>query len=161
MTIIIIAAVARNRVIGRGNRLPWRLPDDLQRFRALTLGHTVVMGRKTYESLPAPLVGRRCLVLSRDPDFALSAGDGAVVRSLAELPYSDPRVDLFIAGGAHLYAQMLPMATRLYLTEVETEVDGDAYFPAFTDTVWTEIAREEHSADDRHAYAFRFRTLIR
>ncbi|MHB1566603.1 MAG: dihydrofolate reductase [Acidiferrobacter sp.] len=161
MTVIIIAAVARNRVIGRGNRLPWRLPDDLQRFRALTLGHTLVMGRKTYESLPAPLAGRHCLVLSRDPDFALSAKDGTVVRSLAELPHSDPRADLFIAGGAELYAQTLPMATRLYLTEVEADVDGDAHFPALTDTDWTEIAREEHPADDRHAFAFRFRTLVR
>lgn len=161
MTITIIAAVARNRVIGRDNRLPWRLPDDLQHFRALTLGHIVVMGRKTYESLPAPLDGRRCLVLSHDPGFVVDDAAGTVLRSLEDLRHYTQHEELFIAGGAHLYAQTLPLASRLYLTEVEADISGDAFFPELTVSDWTEIAHEEHPADTRHAFAFRFRTLVR
>ena len=134
MPISLIAAVARNGTIGRGGRLPWRLPDDLARFKQLTLGHTVLMGRRTWESLGRPLPGRRNVVLTRDAAFS-SPGCEAV-HSVGEGRALASRGELFVIGGAAVYAAFLPFAERLYITHVDAEVAGDAVFPAIDPLQW-------------------------
>ncbi|MDA8361999.1 MAG: dihydrofolate reductase [Gammaproteobacteria bacterium] len=159
MSLFLIAAVARNGVIGANNALPWRLPDDLKRFRALTMGHTVVMGRRTFESLPGPLPGRDCVVLTRDR--AGVPGPGVrYIHTLTEILDQARTRDVFIAGGANLYEQTIGLADRLYLTIVHAAVAGDAHFPPFAENAWDEIAAEHHEADARHIHAFTMRTLV-
>ena len=128
MLVSIIVAMAKNRVIGREGKLPWHLPSDLQRFKQLTMGHTLLMGSHTFESIGQPLPGRRTIVLSRDPDY--QAVDCEVATSIAAaLQLAKPAEELFICGGADIYRQTLPFAERIYLTELENEIAGDAYFP--------------------------------
>ncbi len=160
MSLILIAAVSRNGVIGVDNALPWRLPDDLKRFRTLTMGHTVVMGRRTYESLPGPLSGRRCVILTRS-GASPPASDVRTIHTLEEIFTTARTEDVFVAGGAMLYAQTLAAADRLYLTVVEATVRGDAHFPALEEADWRETESEHHPADARHPHAFTFRTLVR
>lgn len=157
--VILVAALAENGVIGRDGQLPWRLPEDLKRFRRLTLGNVILMGRKTWDSLGKPLDGRENRVLTRDPTFA---AEGATVfhrlDEALELP-SDRA--LMVIGGAEIYRQTLPLAERLELTEVWSEVPGDTRFPVYDPGDWQEIARQDHPADDRHPFGFRFVTLDR
>ncbi|MCF7221933.1 dihydrofolate reductase [Marilutibacter chinensis] len=158
MQMILIAALDRRHAIGRGNALPWRLPDDLKRFKALTLGRPLLMGRRTAESLGRALPGRRNLVLTRSGRVPF-AGMEAVVsvdeaRSLAEVDGAD---SLCVIGGGEVYALCLPAATRMHLTHVDTEVEGaDAFFPRFDTGRWQVLSREPHPADARHAFAFEF-----
>lgn len=153
----LIAAVAGNGVIGRDNGLPWRLPDDLKHFKALTLGHPVLMGRKTWESLGRPLPGRENLIVTRN--LAYQASACRVVHSLPEaLAACAGKALAFVIGGGELYAQALPLADTLYLTEVQTAVEGDAYFPDFDRTRYIETERRHHDADEAHAWAFDFVT---
>ncbi len=155
----VIAAVARNGVIGRDNRLPWRLPEDMRHFKALTMGNPVVMGRKTWESLPAkfrPLPGRQNIVVSRDTAYR---AEGAVVVGsvAAALAAAADAREVFVIGGAELYAQALNQAGRLQLTEIAADFPGDAYFPEFDRQAWRETARHAHRAaaeDGGFAYAF-------
>ncbi len=148
----LIAAVARNRVIGRGNALPWHLPEDLKRFRQLTLGHPVVMGRRTYESIGRPLPGRDNIVVTRNAGLAIAG-----VRTAASLPAA---LDIagertaFVIGGAEIYQLAFPLADRLYLTEVDADVEGDAFFPEFDRDRWRETAREPAPAASPMRYAF-------
>lgn len=161
MTISLIVAMDRKRLIGRAGDLPWRLPDDLKHFKALTLGKIVLMGRKTWDSLGRPLPQRENWVLSRDPAFR---PEGArVFADLASALAAAPAdAELMVIGGAQLYAQTLAQAQTLYLTEVDAELDGgDAWFPAFDRRQWQETQRQPHAADERHAYAFCFLTLRR
>lgn len=151
----LIAALDRDNGIGRGNTLPWRLPDDLARFKALTLGSPVLMGRKTAESLGRALPGRRNLVLTRSgavPFAGMEAVDSlALARDRAE------GAPLWVIGGGEIYALAMPMADRLYLTHVDTAVEGaDAFFPWVDPGRWEPVAREAHAADARHAFAFEF-----
>ncbi|MEU4292921.1 dihydrofolate reductase [Kribbella sp. NPDC026596] len=140
MTVILVAAVGRNGVIGRDNDLPWRIREDLQHFKQLTLGHTLVMGRKTYDSIGRPLPGRRTVVVTRQPDW--SADGVEVVHTLEEaLKYEG---DLYVAGGGEIYRQALPYADRLELTEVDQSPTGDVTFPELTPADWTETARDQH-----------------
>ena len=157
--IAIIAALARNRVIGRGNRLPWHLPDDLRHFKRLTLGRPIIMGRRTWESLPGLLPHRTHVVVTRDPDYR--AKGAVVVRSLEEALAVAGGEEALVVGGAQLYALALPRASRLYLTLVDAQVEGDAFFPEIDPAAWREVAREPHAADERHAYPFAFVTLER
>lgn len=142
-TVSIIAAIAANGVIGRNNDLPWHLPEDLKRFRALTMGHHIIMGRKTYDSLGRLLPGRTTVIVSRNPDYHV---EGAiVVSSLATAIAAcanDPEV--FVIGGAQLYREALPLADRLYLTELQEAFEGDASFPVYDRNAWCEELREEH-----------------
>lgn len=158
--ISIIAALARNRVIGIDNRLPWRLPADLKFFRRTTLGHAVIMGRKNYESIGRPLPQRRNIVLSTDPGYR---APGCEVRHslAAALAAAGDDPEIFIIGGANLYAQALPLAERMYLTLIEAEFDGDAWFPEYDEREWRETAREEHAPDADNPYRFSFLTLQR
>jgi dihydrofolate reductase len=158
--LVLIAAVADNGVIGRANRLPWHLPADLAHFKRLTLDKPILMGRNTWESLPGPLPRRRHIVLSRDP--AYRAEGCTVVRSLDEaVAAAGPVGELFIVGGAALYAEALPRAERLYLTLVHARIDGDAHFPPWDRADWIETSRVEHPADGRNPFPMTFLTLDR
>lgn len=158
--LVLVAAVADNGVIGRDNRLPWHLPADLAHFRRLTLDRPILMGRRTWESLPGPLARRRHLVLSRDPDFR--AAGATVVPSLdAALAAAGSVAELMVIGGASLYAAALPLARRLQLTLVHAEIPGDVRFPPWDPADWRELARATHPVDDRHAFAMTFLTLER
>ncbi len=149
----IIAAVARNGVIGADNALPWRLPADLAHFRALTTGHAIVMGRRTWQSLGRPLPGRQNIVITRDP--ALAAPGATVVHSLAAaLVAASLPPPHFCIGGAALYAEALPIADVLHLTEIGRDFAGDTRFPVWDRNAFVEIARSEHIADDGLPYAF-------
>lgn len=151
----IIAAMAQNRVIGIGNTLPWRLPADLAHFKALTMGHHMVMGRKTYESLGKPLPGRTSVIVTRDAAF--SAPGCVVVHSLGEaVAACEGDAEAFFIGGADMYRQALDVAQRLYLTEVKTAVAGDAWFPEFDRTVWREVARTRCLADEKNPHDYDF-----
>ncbi|MBT0665425.1 dihydrofolate reductase [Geobacter pelophilus] len=139
--ISIIAAVARNRIIGWHGGIPWDIPADRHRFRELTMGHTLIMGRKTFESIGRPLPGRRCVVISRNPDYA--APGCQVVGSVAEaLALGNESEELFIAGGAEIYSEVLPFAQRLYLTVIDIEVEGDTRFPEIPEGAFCEVRRE-------------------
>lgn len=151
----LIAAVARNGVIGIDNRLPWHLPADLKHFKALTLGNTVIMGRKTWESLPTsfrPLPGRRNIVVTRDADYR---AEGAVVAlSLPAAIAAAESGEAFVIGGAEMYAAALPLADRLQLTEIDAAFEGDTHFPAVDAHHWRETSRETHRDETGPGYAF-------
>lgn len=158
MKISLIAAIDRRHAIGRGNALPWHLPDDLKHFKALTLGKPVLMGRKTAQSLGRALPGRLNLVLTRSGDVPF---DGMVAvdspQAAMALAQADAADELCVIGGGEVYALMLPHADELHLTEVDTVVDGaDAFFPAFDPAAWCETGSTRHAADERHPFAFRF-----
>jgi dihydrofolate reductase len=157
MELSLIAALARNGAIGKDNDLPWRLPDDLRRFKALTLGKPVLMGRRTAESLGRALPGRRNLVLTRGVS-APFAGMEPVGSLDAALRLAGDAPELCVIGGADVFAATLPLATRLHLTRVDTVVEGDGvvFFPPLDLTQWREVARDAHPADERNAFAFVF-----
>lgn len=139
--ISIISALASNRVIGIGNTLPWRLPEDLKRFKALTMGHHIIMGRKTYESIGKPLPGRTTVIITRG-NYPATEGV-KIAHSLNEaMAVCAGDEEIFFVGGAEIYTQALPLADRLYLTEIQSEVDGDAWFPEFDRAGWRELARD-------------------
>jgi dihydrofolate reductase len=153
--IFLIAALDRNRAIGRGGAMPWHLPDDLKRFKALTLGKPVLMGRKTALAIGRALPGRRNLVLTRG-GAALYAEQEAVV-SLDAAIAAAGAAELMVIGGGEVYALALPRATRLHLTHVDCAVDdADAFFPDVDWSRWREVARTHHAADARHKFAFDF-----
>lgn len=151
----VIAALARNRVIGIENRLPWRLPEDLAHFKALTLGHPILMGRKTFESLGRPLPGRTNIVITRNPDYHPEGCQvaGSISAAIALCRGAD---EIFFIGGAELYAQAIPLADRLYLTEVDIEAVGDAWFPDYDRSVFMEISRESHAGEKGDPLQFDF-----
>jgi dihydrofolate reductase len=152
--------MADNGVIGRDNGLPWRLPDDLKRFKSITIGHTVLMGRRTYESIGRPLRERRNLVLTRDPNW--SAPDCVTVHAPDDaLAAVDESGRLFVIGGAQVYLACWPFVHRIELTEVHAEPEGDTRLRGFNRAEWIETFREEHAADARHSAAFSFVTLLR
>ncbi|MGX5775751.1 dihydrofolate reductase [Methylorubrum zatmanii] len=152
--ISLIAAIARNGVIGRDNGLAWRLSSDLKRFKALTMGKPILMGRKTWDSIGRPLPGRRSIVLTRDR--TLTIPDVAVVHDWPEALAAAGSEELMVVGGAEIYALALPHADRLHLTEVEAEPEGDASFPAFDRSAFRESFREAHPAGERDEFAFQF-----
>lgn len=160
MIISLIAALTQNRVIGRNNDLPWSLPDDMKYFMQTTKGHHVVMGRKNYDSIPAkfkPLPNRTNIVVTRQSNF--NAPNCIVVNSLeaaVDLAKKNKEEELFIIGGAEIYKLSMAVATKLYLTEIKTELEGDTHFPEVDKNKWIEISRQPHTADERHIYAFDF-----
>ena len=155
MNLVLVAALDRARAIGRGNELPWRLPDDLKRFKALTLGHPVLMGRKTAQSLGRALPGRINLVLTRSGQVPFEGMQA--VASLDEAIACSAGSTLRVIGGGELYALALPRADRMHLTHVDTEVaDADAFFPAFDPNEWLVESRDARAADGRHAHAYEF-----
>jgi len=167
MKLALIAAVAENGAIGKDNQLLWHLPADLQHFKRLTTGHTVVMGRKTYESIGKPLPNRINVVVTRQPDFqaegcvVVHSLDEAMSQATSNLKPQPSNHQLFVIGGAELYAQALPLANTLYLTEVKANPQGDAFFPTINLMDWDELSRSPHQPDERHAHAFEFVELER
>ena len=160
MRLTLIAALADNGVIGRDGTLPWHLPDDLRRFKSLTMGRPILMGRRTFESIGRALPGRRNLVLTRGSQ-PLPAGVQAVASLASALEKCARDPELCVIGGAEVYRQTLPQADRLELTLVHAIVEGDVTFPDFPADRWREVARIDHGADDRHACAMTFLTLER
>ncbi len=156
---IAVVAVAANGVIGRDGGLPWRLPDDLRRFKQLTMGHALLMGRRTFESVGRPLPGRRNLVLTRDAAWSAPGCEAVTTPAAALAAAGSAR--LHVIGGAEVYAACWTLVGRVELTEIHAEVAGDTRLRGFERADWREIAREEHPADARHAHAFSFVTLVR
>jgi len=156
-----VVAVARNGVIGREGGLPWHISSDLKRFKEITMGKPVIMGRKTWDSLPRkPLPGRRNIVITRQPDFP---AEGAEVVATPEqaLSHCAGAPEVAVIGGGEIYRLFWPMVDRLYLTEVDLEVEGDTHFPALDPAEWREVAREVHPRSERDSAAFTLRVLDR
>ena len=159
MRVTLIAAVAENGVIGNANALPWRLPADLKRFRRLTVGHPIIMGRRSYESIGRPLPQRQNIVVTRGPFVAAGV---VVAHTLADAFASVvDGAEVFVIGGADIYTQTIGRADRIYLTEVHARIDGDTFFPDFDRRHWRETERERHEPDAEHRYAYSFVTLER
>jgi dihydrofolate reductase len=162
--VCIVAAVARNRVIGIGNRMPWYLPEDLRRFKQLTLGHAVIMGRKTYESIVAasgkPLAGRENIVITRSREWTHS-GCRTVNSLEAALALVREPQHAFVIGGAEIYALALPFADRLHITEIERDFDGDTLFPDFDPSRWREVSRERIAPGGERGFAYAFVEYVR
>lgn len=162
--ISIIVAVSKNGVIGKNNEIPWYLPDDLKHFAKITKGHTIIMGRKTYESiikkLGHPLLDRKNIIITSQNNF--SAPDCIVVNSTieAQKDISDNE-EVFIIGGAKVYEDFLPLANKLYLTDVDLTCEGDVSFPSYNKEDWREISREEHTKDSKNPYNFTFLEFIK
>jgi dihydrofolate reductase len=155
-TVSLIVAIGRNREIGKGNQLPWHLPADLAFFKRTTSGHTVIMGRKTYESIGRPLPNRRNIIISRNKDYVAEGCE--VFTSLQDaLIACQGETEIFIMGGAQIYEQALAIADKLYITEVDTEVIGaDAFFPQWDKNIWQEASREAHKADEKNSFDYAF-----
>jgi dihydrofolate reductase len=150
------------RGIGKQGRLPWRLSTDLKRFRQLTMGHHIVVGRKTFESIGKPLAGRQMIIVTRDPGYK-AVGCFAVhsITDAIELARARGEAELFICGGAEVYAQTLDLAERIYLTRVHADCDADTFFPEFNRDDWLESASESHTADEKNEYPFTFSVLVK
>ncbi|QDK80970.1 dihydrofolate reductase [Spirosoma sp. KCTC 42546] len=159
MKISLISAVADNGVIGLNNDMPWHLPDDFAFFKRKTSHHPIIMGRKSLEALGKPLPNRTNIIITRNPNF--TAQGVRVVHTLDDAIDKARKADratdeIFVIGGAEIYAMALPIATTLYLTEIHQAFEGDTYFPEFDKSEWQEVSRRPHSADERHAVAFDF-----
>ena len=159
MRLSLIVAMAKNRVIGSNNQMPWHLPADFAYFKKVTLGHPVIMGRKTFESIGRPLPGRRNIVVSRNPAFRAEGVD--VMTSLDAAIKACQNTEAFVIGGATLYAQALPHADRLFITEVDASPNGDTLFPSLDKNLWREITRERRKADENNIHAMQFVVLER
>ena len=158
--ISLIVAASENNVIGRDGSLPWGLSDDLRRFRTLTMGKQIIMGRKTWESIGRPLPGRFNIVITRDSDFRAEGCE--IVGSVdAAVAAAGSAAELMVIGGAEVYRQFLPLARRIYLTRVHTNVDGDSFLPGIEPSDWHEVSRERRYADSRNDYDVSYLTLER
>jgi len=154
--ISIIVAVAQNDAIGKNNDLLWHIPADMKRFKKLTLGHTLIMGKRTYQSLPVkPLSNRQSIVITDDPDDHF---EGCIMVSSIEesLKLCDPSKETFIIGGASVYRQFLPLTDRLYLTKVHQDFEGDVFFPAVNYNNWKLVSEENFPPDDKNDFSFSF-----
>ena len=158
MIISLIVAMDRRGVIGAGGALPWRLSDDLKRFKAITMGKPLVMGRKTHESIGRPLPGRRNIILTRQQEYT---AEGCIVCENTEeaLAACAGHEEVMVMGGATLYELFLPRAGRIYLTRVQAEVDGDTWFPPFDESAWNVVERRDYPADANNEYACSFQVL--
>ena len=156
MSIAVIAAMARNGVIGRGQQLPWRLSEDLRRFKAITMGHVLLMGRTTFDSIGRPLPGRRTIVVTRQPGWSAPGVD--VAHSIDEALSRAAGAQVFVAGGGDVYRQTIDRAARLYLTQIDRDVEGDTFFPSFDRAGFTVVEEERHGGE---ALPFTFLTLER
>lgn len=162
MLLSIIVAVSENGIIGLDNQLIWRLPDDLKRFKKLTLGHPMIMGRKTFESIGKPLPGRQSIIITRDKDFSFEGT--IVVHSVQEAIEVAKKIETeeaFIIGGGDIYRQVQGNCDRLYITEVHTQTQGDTFFQIEKPELWQETERTHHDTDENHAFSFDFVNLSR
>lgn len=155
MVISLIVAMTRNRVIGLNNAMPWHLPADLQHFKTITLGKPIVMGRKTFEAIGKALPGRQNIIVSHNPHY--SAAGCTIVTSLqAAIAQAQPAEEVMVIGGAQIFKQAMPLADRMYITWIETTLNGDAYFPEWDAFDWQIVSVRDRSADEKNAYALQF-----
>lgn len=168
MKLAMIVAMAKNNVIGLDNDMPWHLPADLQWFKKTTLGSPIIMGRKTYESIGRPLPGRLNIILSRDSSLSIegctvvnSIEDAMRAAEDANQASDNPKEEVFITGGSHLYNTFLEQADTLYITLIDAKLEGDTFFPDYTQYNWQEIHKSEHPADDKNPYSLTFLKLER
>lgn len=155
----IIVAKAKNNVIGKDNKLLWHIPDDLRRFRKLTENHTIIMGRKTFESLENVLPNRKHIVFSQNPDFKVNDENVEVVHSMLQIQeYIESNEEAFVIGGAIIYNLLMPYVTKLYVTEVDKDFDGDAFFPRVNEEKWREISREKGPKDEENNFDYEYIT---
>ncbi len=164
LQISMIAAIDKNRLIGNGPHIPWQLPADLQHFREMTIGKPVVMGRKTFETLPKPLTKRKNMILTRNrnytaPKECIVAHSVEDVIKTAKTLYENGSTELMICGGAPIYAAFLSYASRLYLTQIHAAFEGDVYFPEFDWNEWEEVSRTDHKADEKNPHQYSFLIL--
>lgn len=163
MKISIIVAKGKNNVIGRDNQLPWHLPGDLKHFKNTTIGHHVIMGRKTFESMGKPLPGRTSIVITRNKDYAVPPGHH-VVNSLDEaldLARSKALSQVYVLGGAEIFKLALPLTDELVITEIDAAPEGDTFFPPLNDEAWEKVAQEDHYKDEKNKYGYSFLTYRR
>jgi len=159
-----IAAVAQNNIIGRDNRLPWHLPNDLRYFKEITMGgsRTMIMGRKTFEALPKILPGRKHVILTRNMDFHVENENVEVIHSIDDvLPYVESPEEVFVIGGGEIFQTLLPLAQRMYITEIHEEFDGDTYFPDYHCAEWRIVSKKEGITDEMNPYKHSFLILER
>ena len=158
MTVSLIAAMARNRVIGRNNALPWSMPADLTHFRALTRGKPVIMGRKTFESIGHPLQNRKNIIITHDPQYRVE-GCAVVHSPAAALAAAGNADEIMIIGGEKIFREFMPRAQKMYLTMIDADIDGDTQFPKWNPDEWQETSREPHAADEKNPHSYTFLTL--
>ena len=158
----IIVAKAKNNIIGKDNKIIWKLPDDLKRFKEITTGHTIIMGRKTFESLGRVLPNRRHIVFSQNPDFKVNDENVQVVHSMLEIQeYIEDEEENFVVGGAMIYNLLMPYVTKMYVTEINEEFEGDAFFPRINPEIWKETDRKKGIKDDKNNLDYDYVTYKR
>lgn len=158
----IIVAVAKNNVIGKDNKLIWHLPEDLKRFKRLTTDHTIIMGRKTFESLGRVLPNRKHIVLCNDAEMNIDDENVEVIDSIDKLEkYENSEEENFVIGGASIYKLLLPKANKLYITKINQEFDGDVYFPEIDENEWKIVEREQGTKDEKNPYDYEYITYVR
>ena len=158
----IIVAKAKNNAIGKDNQLLWHLSDDLKRFKKLTTGHTIIMGRKTFESLGRVLPNRKHIVFTQNPDFKVNDENVEVVHSMLQIQeYIENGEEAFVIGGAIIYNLLMPYVKKMYVTEIDKDFDGDAFFPRIDETKWKEVSREEGPDDEENNFTYEYVTYER
>ncbi len=158
----IIVAKAKNNIIGKDNKMIWHLPEDLKHFKNLTTGHTIIMGRKTFESLGKPLPNRKHIIFSQNPDFKVEDENVEVVHSLLQIQdLIEGKEEAFVIGGAMIYNFLMPYVKKMYVTEIERDFDGDTFFPRIDSKVWKEVAREKGIKDENNDLDYYFVTYER
>lgn len=160
MIISFVVAMGKNRVIGKDNSLPWEMPADMKRFKELTTEKPIIMGRKTFESIGRPLPNRTNIIITRDENY--KAEGCIVVHSIDEaLKAAEGNEEVMVIGGAQIYKEFLPTANKIYLTIIDNDFEGDAYFPEYNEDEWKEVKREKHEADKENKYSYTFIDLQR
>lgn len=158
----IVVAKAKNNIIGKENKMPWNLPEDIKRFKEITEGHTIIMGRKTFESLGDVLQNRKHIVFSRNPDFRVKNENVQIVRSMLEIQeYIEDDEEAFVIGGAMIYNIMMPYVKKMYVTEIEKDFEGDAFFPRIDENTWKEVDREKGIKNEENNLDYEFVTYVR
>lgn len=158
----IIVSKAKNNIIGKDNQMLWKIPDDLKKFKDKTTGHTIIMGRKTFESLGGILPDRKHIILSRNPDFNIDSDCVKVVHSLLELQdYMDDEEEHFVIGGAIVYNLLMPYCKKMYVTQLDKDFEGNSLFPKINDSEWEEVTREKGPDDDMNDFGYEYITYIK
>ena len=158
----IIVAKAKNNIIGKENKLIWHLPEDLRHFKELTTGHTIIMGRKTFESLGRTLPNRKHIVFSQNPDFKVNDENVEIVHSMLQIQeYIENEQENFVIGGAMIYNLLMPYVSKMYVTQIEKDFEGDAFFPRIDENIWEEISREKGIKNEENNLDYEYITYIR
>ncbi len=158
----IIVAKAKNNTIGKDNKLLWNIPDDLKRFKELTTNHNIIMGRKTFESIGRILPNRKHIVFSQNPDFKVNNENVEIVHSMLQIQqYIEDENENFVIGGAMIYNLLMPYVTKMYVTEIDKEFEGDTFFPRINSDIWEEISREEGPEDSKNNFKYEYVTYKR